>query len=523
MLSCKKEEIPGPQNGGVTFSIDMTSQTKSTAANSGATPSAVIISAEDMDGNQVYQNKQFAIEPANSSYNTKTVQFEAGSYKLTKFMVVDADGNALSATPMGYSSSSSLVNDPLPIKFSVQKGYVTQISPNVLSTLSKNPEEFGYTSFSINQIASYWFQLGVYVYNSNHNQFELTTGTLSITSNTGEVAGQNLAATIDSIKLKEADQYIMSVSKDGYQTWTDTLTANDLLHFYTTPFAVTLDKADESSFSFVTLQDSLANVNITVQSSDNQTPMRINWGDGNLEISAPNNKLTHTYTTPGTYAVRVTGNISAITNLVMTNCQIAAIDLDKATGLKSIDISRNNHLKSLNLNSMHSLTEVYSMEGNLENLNLSNSDSIESVYCSINNLKNIELSSLPRLKNLYCDRNSLTALDVSNNTNLQVLYCYKNALTDLNITNNSALKTLDCRNNQLTSVDISKSLNLNNLLLADNTISNDEANKILADLLNNVKLNPRTGKVSVSVTLNNDGKAATENLETNYQWSVSTN
>jgi Leucine-rich repeat (LRR) protein len=285
---------------------------------------------------------------------------------------------------------------------------------------------------------------------------------------------------------------------------------------------ITLDKTDESSFNFVTNQDTLSRVIINLKSYDNTTPLRINWGDGKTGISVGTAKLTHDYSVIGTYKVKITGNISSLYKLGLTHCQISTINLDKADHLASIEISRNPKLKILNLSEKHSLKEVLCVEGSIEQLNLTNSDSIELIHCSLNNLKNLDITTLPNVKTLYCDRNKLTSLETKNNTNLKILYCYQNTLTSLDITGNSALETLDCRMNKLTFIDFTKSNSLKNILLGTNSISNDNANKILVDLLQNVISNPRVGQISINVALKDAGQTSKDTLEKTYQWSVST-
>lgn len=517
--SCRKDDNT-PMEEGVKFAVTLADQT-----NNAVTPTSVVISAEDLSGNQVYKNELIAVEHTNSLYTTKTVHFEPGSYKLTKFMVVDADGNALDATPMGYSQNSALVTNPLPIKFLVQAGRVTEISPKLLATANSTPEAFGYSSFSILQSSAFSFQMGVYVYNSALNKFELSTATMSVTSNKGDVVNKIFSNQIDSVTLKDADSYILSVSKEGYQTWTDTLSANDLLHFYSTPFAVSLDKIDDSSINFVSKQDSLAKVSVSLVSSDNNSSVRVNWGDGNLEVFSPSERMMHNYAKPGTYKVRISGNITSFTKLVMVNCQVSTLNLEKATGLKSLNVSMNKFIKTLDLSRLTSLNELYCFQGSLENLILPADNVIDSIFCSSNQLTNLDLSSSKNLKKLYCDRNNLTSLDISVNPALFSLCCYGNGLISLNITSSPLIKFLDARNNQLTALDISKSPNIVNLSLTENPISTAEANKLLVSLSNGVKQNPRTkGQVRIKVALNTDGKAAVDALENEpYNWIVSTN
>jgi hypothetical protein len=517
--SCRKDDY-APMEEGVKFAVTLADQT-----NNAVTPTNVVISAEDLLGNQVYKNELIAVEQSNNVYTTKTVHFEPGNYKLTKFMVVDANGNALDATPMGYSQNSSLVNNPLPIKFLVQSGRVTEISPKLLATANSTPEAFGYTSFSVLQSSSFSFQMGVYTYNSSLNKFELSSASVSVISNKGDVTTKSFSAQIDSVTLNDADSYILTVSKEGYQTWTDTLTTSDLLHFYSTPFAINLDKLDDASINFVSKQDSLAKVSVSLVSSDNNTSVRVNWGDGNLQVYNPTERMMHNYVKPGTYKVRLTGNVASFTKLVMVNCQISTMNLDKASGLRSLNVSMNKFIKTLDLSKLTNLNELYCFQGSLENLILPADNVIDSIFCSSNQLSNIDLSSSKNLKKLYCDRNNLTAMDISHNPQLFSLCCYGNGLTSLDITNNPLIKFLDGRNNQLSILDISKSSNIVNLSLTENPISATEANKLLVSLSNGVKQNPRTnGQVRIKVALSTDGKAAKDALENEpYNWIVSTN
>lgn len=524
LFSCKKEEISTPLKGTVEFTINLSTQVKSVKVD-GITPATVVLSAEDMSGNVIYKDEQVAVALTNNNYTTKPLEFEAGNYRLTKFMVLDASGNVQTATPMSYSSNASLVKNPLPFRFTVQRGYVTSLAPEMLSTSNKNPQDLGYASFNLSAEASYCLRVAAYVYNENTKRFEITGASLSISTTAGESINKSLPSSIDSIKLKEADKYIVSISKDGYQSWTDTLSANDILRCYAGSYAATLDKMNESSINFTTKQDSVAKTTIIIKSSDNYTPVRINWGDGQLEVVAANSKLTHNYKSLGVYKARITGNIGSFTKLTMTSCQLSAINIEKATGLASIDVSRNKWLKSLNLSSKPRLKEVLCVQGSLENLSLSNSDSIELIQCSINNLSSLNASSLPNLKSLYCDRNNISNLDVHNNTNLQVLYCYQNNLTTLDITNNVVLETLDCRKNQLTNVDITKSLSIKKLYLNENPISDETGNKLLVDLLKNVQANPRAeGLVNITISVKGDGLAAKDKLESDpYKWIIGTN
>lgn len=472
MLACKKDDISGPVSGNVEITVELNDQLIS---NSSAQPSA-IVTIEDYEGNTVFNNATLPLNITEGKYSARITNLEPGSYNLTKFMVV-TEGLVLHAVPMGYSPKSNLSDNPLPVKFFVQAGVVTELAPAVVKTQGYVAQDFGYKSFNLNEKATFSFKISAYILNSQTKQLELTSASLSLVSTQNTITsaiGDN-----KSIQLTEgSSSYVLTVAKDGFQTWSETLSEDALLRYYYSPLKVYLERENVNTISFITGQDSLSRVNVYLNNSDNN-PLVISWGDGKIELAGINTKTSHDYSYPGKYTVKIYGKVENITKLGLTQCNIVSVDLSKAAGLSSLEISRNSNLQMLNISSLPGLKEVVCVEGGIESINFAGSDSIEVLHCSVNKLKSLDLTLLPNLKVLFCDRN------------------------------------------QIENIDITKNLNLTSIYLSNNAINNVNANQILVALLENVKTNNRTGQINLSVKPTGEGKDAMDALVNTYLWNIS--
>jgi Sialidase, N-terminal domain. len=183
----------------------------------------------------------------NGSYISKPLSLVPGNYKLTKFMVVDKNSNVLYLTPVSGSAKAYLVHKPLAINFSVVKDQTSKLSPEVISAKGAQPQDFGYATFSFNVVKTFNFLMGVFVYNGTSQNFELTSATVTVSSDSGSTFTKTIKAVTDTFTVKDGlSRYILKVTKDGYQTWSDTLSASELKLYYSSldkgPLKVILQK-----------------------------------------------------------------------------------------------------------------------------------------------------------------------------------------------------------------------------------------------------------------------------------------
>jgi uncharacterized protein (TIGR02145 family) len=252
-ISCNKEDIkPNKKEGTVEFGFSLKAPSHSGAQKSSmktlaAEPAAIVVSIKKANGNSAYTMQKVDLYNMNGYYISKPLSFLPGSYTIEQFFVVDAAGNVMYATPFQDSPKAYLVSKPLPISFTVSKDAVTKIVPEVLSTEDSTPEDFGYSTFSFEVVKTFDFLIGVFVYNESTQNFELTNANLTIVAASKSIYTDTLAAITNKITINDGyDNYFLTVTKDGYKTWTDTLTSTELKLYFRSedkgPLVVILEK-----------------------------------------------------------------------------------------------------------------------------------------------------------------------------------------------------------------------------------------------------------------------------------------
>jgi len=215
-------------------SIDESNQTKSAFANddSALVSYHIVVSIEDMDGNPVLTDELIPVYLFGTGFISDEVEMAAGDYNLTKFMVINAAGEVILATPVGGSPLAYLVDNPLPISFSIIGGTSTMIAPELLTVGDYSPGDFGYISFG-GQIIK---PLGFYVMAVIDNP--LSASPLPAMPTTAELTVYdygywhytfNLEAAVNyPIVRGGSDVYTFLLEKEGYQPQYFTFAAREL-------------------------------------------------------------------------------------------------------------------------------------------------------------------------------------------------------------------------------------------------------------------------------------------------------
>lgn len=224
----------------------------------------VVVTIEDLQGNVVKNSEKVEIYNMNGYYISKPISLVAGGYKLSRFFVLDAKNNVVYASPMKGSTKAYLVQNPLAISFTAQKDVVTKLTPEVISSADSRPEDFGYVTFSFDISKTFDFLVGAFVYNSSSMNYEITTASISIYSDTIKVfAGQLGSTRTDSVvyptkydtlgitnKITLPERYTtftVTISKLGYKSYSKIFTKEELRLQYRKedkwPLVVILEKS----------------------------------------------------------------------------------------------------------------------------------------------------------------------------------------------------------------------------------------------------------------------------------------
>ncbi|MGV3658357.1 MAG: hypothetical protein ACO1NX_10390, partial [Chitinophagaceae bacterium] len=109
-----------------------------------------IISITNGQDQPVLSNHKVTLQH-NGRYSTDTITLASGSYKISKFIIVDKNGIPRFATPFSGSQMGSQVQHPLSISFALPKPAVSTIAIDVLRVpAGADPQMWGYPAGAFN-------------------------------------------------------------------------------------------------------------------------------------------------------------------------------------------------------------------------------------------------------------------------------------------------------------------------------------------------------------------------------------
>lgn len=239
IFSCSQNDEVSTSPGELQFTLN----NKVDASNGrvASTPTSIVISLEDGNGNPVFTLEELPIVNFSGTYATSPVTLNAGDYQITEFLLLDESGETIYATPKAGSDKAYLVSYPLPLDISVSPDFVKTISPELISTLNVDPAAFGYASFGLTVVDTFEMLIAAMRFNIGTFQYELTDATVSVSGDGVALSSTNIAAETTQLTVRDGyDSYQVSVSKSGYTTETATYTLAEMKAFFDDPLTVEL-------------------------------------------------------------------------------------------------------------------------------------------------------------------------------------------------------------------------------------------------------------------------------------------
>ena len=236
-LSCENGSDQDKEESKVQFSFVNAARSKASAADA----KAIVISIEQ-SGTVVYDKTNLSVFDFNGNMVTTPLALPVGNYSITEFFVLDSLDSVIFATPLEGSLLENLVTDPLPIEFSVLSNQTVMISPEVISTESNNPSDFGFFGLGFGIVETFDFLVSVQIFESG--VFTPTTATVDLESDGHLDYSQTIPNTITSIKGRDivTATYTLTISKAGYEDYQESFTRDSLLSFASSPLLVVLNK-----------------------------------------------------------------------------------------------------------------------------------------------------------------------------------------------------------------------------------------------------------------------------------------
>lgn len=227
-FSCEDDGVE-QRKGSVSFGFSISESSGRT--NEDISLTHLIISAEN-DNGTVFENKEISLISFDDEYLTEPVSLNAGSYRLTKFLVAGDDGTVHYATPIEGSELAYLVSDPLPIHVVISKNEVIEVKPEVVSTSEGSVEDFGYGEFGFDIIETFDVLLGVFVFDNEMNDFSLTDAKITVYGDSDSLTSKSLFATTNKLTFPDRfEDFTFVIDKEGYNQFNYTFSSDSIKSF----------------------------------------------------------------------------------------------------------------------------------------------------------------------------------------------------------------------------------------------------------------------------------------------------
>jgi hypothetical protein len=277
------DEAQGPVTlGNVRFTINARAVADVSHGRIGAVLPAgasVYVTIADAGGHDVYTLKQINLLALGGEYVSEPLLLPPGEYTLKDFLIADAAGNTVYATPKEDSPLAPWVADPLPASFSVTKNAVTGLDVQVLAVGEHSAGEFGYVTFRVDVAPFPYFRLSVFVYDSA-NALMFSPVRACILEGADTVYKQTLPAGVQNIAFvgDPSRTYTLSLTQPSYRRYTQTFVLAELLAALDdAPLSVTLTPA--LTFTSVQYDGHAYEFRLNNEVKD----LFIDWGDGVVE------------------------------------------------------------------------------------------------------------------------------------------------------------------------------------------------------------------------------------------------
>lgn len=164
-------------------------------------------------------------------------------------------------------------------------------------------------------------------------------------------------------------------------------------------------------------------------------------------------------------------NNSQLDYIEIEDTDFTSLDLSKSAVLRAVKIEKNSALTSIDFGTISSLKELELNNNKLQSLNLVNGQLLEEIQLDNNQLISLNITSCTSLIELSVENNLLTDIDLTQSTNIEELNISDNKLEFLNLYSNTKLESLYCSNNELVALDFRENTVLDYLEAENNKLT----------------------------------------------------
>jgi hypothetical protein len=278
-------------------------------------PDALIVTVAKASGETLLENYRINLIRAGDAFISEPLSLTPGRYNITQFMLVAGENELLYAAPVKGAPLAPAVNHPLPFLINILQGRVNRFDVEVLKFTEANfPEEFGYTSFTINDVNP----LKISPFLAGENGLAFTTATAYVIEGEDTIKTQPLAARINLFSFRGEDRNTVRklvVAKPGYATYIKEFRYIDFINqLEGFPLEIIFKPAVFTCTPFF-LNEDPDNMLFKMTLNGPSGNLAVNWGDGASEtyvLSSEGVTLEHQYVTPGNFQMTMSGDVDKI-------------------------------------------------------------------------------------------------------------------------------------------------------------------------------------------------------------------
>lgn len=207
-----------------------------------AMPTFAIVTLTDSKGVTTYEKKQLKLYNFSQKYLTESLPLKAGEYQLQDFFIIGNDNKIMYAAPKKGSDYARFVTAPIPISLSAAKDRINKVIIEVVEVKDQSPLLWGYVSFTFTPISIIDFLISVQAFDKQAGNWAQVDAVISVTKGSEILYSETVPAETSRISIKETDAMTVKVSKAGYKTFTNVMTAADIKQYQNMPLVVILEE-----------------------------------------------------------------------------------------------------------------------------------------------------------------------------------------------------------------------------------------------------------------------------------------
>jgi hypothetical protein len=183
-------------------------------------------------GEPILENVQLPLLNFGGTLITDPIELQEGNYEIIEYFVISTNTNqVIYASPIEGSNLNYLVEDPLPISFSVVEDDISKVEPQVIDVTNISSNELGYSSFSIDIIETLQLLISVSIFNEETQNYEFTTADCFVTTSQINYYSELPSGISEYILPSQYEVYDFLLIKPGYEVLLVTFSRDSLMYY----------------------------------------------------------------------------------------------------------------------------------------------------------------------------------------------------------------------------------------------------------------------------------------------------